>query len=243
VAVAERAGRVELAIEGMTCASCAARVERRLNKLDGVAATVNFATEEAAVSYDAGQVSVDELIAAVEAAGYHARVPAPSPVEDDPGRPYRLRLVGAVAASVPLVVLAWLPASRFPGWEWLSLALATPVVLYGGWPFHRAAAANARHGVATMDTLVSVGTLAAWSWSAVVLLAGLSAGLYFDTAGAVTALVLLGRYLEARARRRHQHLRPAGGPGHPGRRPDRPGPGRPPGGPGPSGQGARATPR
>ncbi len=206
VAVAERGGRVELAIEGMTCASCAARVEKRLNKLDGVAATVNFATEEAAVSYDPGHVSVDELVAAVEAAGYHARVPvpspSPSPVEDDPGRPYRLRLVGAVAASVPLVVLAWVPASRFPGWPWLSLALATPVVLYGGWPFHRAAAANARHGVATMDTLVSVGTLAAWSWSAVVLLAGLSAGLYFDTAGAVTALVLLGRYLEARARRR-----------------------------------------
>jgi Cu+-exporting ATPase len=186
----------------MTCASCAARVERRLNKLGGVAATVNFATEEAAVSFDAGQVSVDQLIAAVEAAGYHARVPAPSPVDDDPGRPYRLRLAGAVAASVPLVVLAWVPASRFLGWEWLSLALATPVVLYGGWPFHRAAAANARHGVATMDTLISVGTLAAWSWSVVVLLAGLSAGLYFDTAGAVTALVLLGRYLEARARRR-----------------------------------------
>ncbi len=107
-----------------------------------------------------------------------------------------------VAASVLLVVLAWLPGGRSPGWEWLSLALATPVVLYGGWPFHRAAVANARHGVATMDTLISVGTLAAWSWSAVVLMAGLRAPLYFDTAGAVTALVLLGRYLEARARRR-----------------------------------------
>jgi Cu+-exporting ATPase len=205
VAVAERPPgpeRAQLAIDGMTCASCAARVEKRLNKLEGVAATVNFATQEAAVSYDAGQVSVDELIAAVEAAGYHARVPAPSPEDDDPARPYRRRLVGAVAASVPLVVLAWVPGGRSPGWEWLSLALATPVVLYGGWPFHRAAAANARHGVATMGTLISVGTLAAWSWSAVVLLAGLRAPVYFDTAGAVTALVLLGRYLEARARRR-----------------------------------------
>ncbi len=103
---------------------------------------------------------------------------------------------------MPLVVLAWVPASRFPGWDWVSLALATPVVLVAGWPFHRAAAANARHGVATMDTLISVGTLAAWSWSATVLVAGLSAGLYFDTAGAVTSLVLLGRYLEARAKRR-----------------------------------------
>ena len=205
VAVAERppgTGRAQLAIDGMTCASCAARVEKRLNKLEGVAATVNFATQEAAVSYDSGQVSVDELIAAVEAAGYRARVPAPSAVDDDPARPYRRRLIGAVAASIPLVVLAWVPGGRSPGWEWLSLALATPVVLYGGWPFHRAAAANARHGVATMDTLISVGTLAAWSWSAVVLLAGLRAPVYFDTAGAVTALVLLGRYLEARARRR-----------------------------------------
>ncbi len=211
LAVADRApgpGRVGLAIAGMTCASCAARVEKRLNKLDGVAATVNFATEEAAVSYDAGQVSVDQLIAAVEAAGYHARVPAPSPEErgaapeDDAARPYRRRLFGAAAASVPLVVLAWVPSSRFPGWNWLSLALATPVVLFAGWPFHRAAAENARHGVATMDTLISVGTLAAWSWSATVLIAGLPAGLYFDTAGAVTALVLLGRYLETGARRR-----------------------------------------
>ena len=145
------------------------------------------------------------LIAAVEAAGYRARVPAPSAVDDDPARPYRRRLIGAVAASIPLVVLAWVPGGRSPGWEWLSLALATPVVLYGGWPFHRAAAANARHGVATMDTLISVGTLAAWSWSAVVLLAGLRAPVYFDTAGAVTALVLLGRYLEARAPPGRQH--------------------------------------
>jgi len=144
VAVAERppgTGRAQLAIDGMTCASCAARVEKRLNKLEGVAATVNFATQEAAVSYDSGQVSVDELIAAVEAAGYRARVPAPSAVDDDPARPYRRRLIGAVAASIPLVVLAWVPGGRSPGWEWLSLALATPVVLYGGWPFHRAAAA------------------------------------------------------------------------------------------------------
>ena len=196
------AGQAQLAIDGMTCASCAARVEKRLNKLGGVAATVNLATQEASVSYDADQVSVDELIAAVEAAGYRARVPAPLPADDDRARPYLRRLVGVAAASVALVVLAWVPGGRSRGWEWLSLALATPVVLYGGWPFHRAAAANARHGVATMDTLVSVGTLAAWSWSAVVVLAGLRAAVYFDTAGAITALVLLGRYLEARARRR-----------------------------------------
>ena len=205
MAVAERpplAGQAQLAIDGMTCASCAARVEKRLNKLGGVAATVNLATQEASVSYDADQVSVDELIAAVEAAGYRARVPAPLPADDDRACPYLRRLVGVAAASVALVVLAWVPGGRSRGWEWLSLALATPVVLYGGWPFHRAAAANARHGVATMDTLVSVGTLAAWSWSAVVVLAGLRAAVYFDTAGAITALVLLGRYLEARARRR-----------------------------------------
>ena len=192
---------VELAIGGMTCASCATRIEKRLNKLAGVTATVNFASEHAAVAFDPARVSVDELIGAVEAAGYEATLPE-AVTDADPARPYRRRLMVAVALSVPLAIFAWVTAARPPDWEWVSLAMATPVVFYAGWPFHRAAVANARHGVATMDTLISIGTLAAWVWSTVVLLAGITAGVYFDTAGAITALILLGRYLEARAKRR-----------------------------------------
>ena len=195
------AAHVELAIGGMTCASCASRIEKRLNKLDGVAATVNFASEHAAVAYDPAQVDVHDLIGAVEAAGYGASLPEGVAVED-PARPYRWRLLLAVVLSVPLAIFAWAPPSRPPGWEWVSLVLATPVVLLAGWPFHRAAVANARHGVATMDTLISVGTVAAWTWSTIVLAAGMSTSVYFDTAGAITALILLGRYLEARAKRR-----------------------------------------
>ncbi len=194
--------RVELALEGMTCASCAARIEKRLNRLDGVAATVNFATEHAAVAFDPEQVSLDDLIGAVEAVGYHASLPQEALDGDDPVKPYRLRLVFALALSVPLAVLAWAPPLRFGGWEWLSLALATPVVAWAGWPFHRAAALNARHLVATMDTLISVGTLAAWIWSTVVLAAGISEDLYFDAAALITGLILLGRLLEGRAKRR-----------------------------------------
>ncbi|MST33531.1 heavy metal translocating P-type ATPase [Acidimicrobiaceae bacterium USS-CC1] len=193
--------RVELAIGGMTCASCAARIEKKLNKLDGVAATVNFASEHAAVAFDPSRVSVEQLIGAVEAAGYEAALPE-AVSDDDPARPYRRRLVAAVASSVPLLVLAWFPGARPPGWEWVSLVLATPAVFWAGWPFHRAAAANARHGAATMDTLISLGTLAAWLWSTVVLLAGIPTAVYFDTAASITALILLGRYLEARAKRR-----------------------------------------
>jgi Cu+-exporting ATPase len=193
--------RVELAITGMTCASCAARIEKRLNKLDGVTATVNFASEHAAVAFDPDQVRVEDVIGAVEAAGYGAALPQ-DVTDEDPARPYRTRLLVAVALTVPLVVFAWVGAARPPGWEWFSLVLATPVVAYAGWPFHRAAATNARHGVATMDTLISVGTLAAWTWSTVVVLGGLSTSVYFDTAGAITALILLGRYLEALAKRR-----------------------------------------
>ena len=193
--------RVELAISGMTCASCAARIEKRLNKLDGVTATVNFASEHAAVAFDPAQVDVAALIGAVEAAGYGAALPE-AVTDDDPARPYRWRLALAVALSIPLMVFAWAAATRPPGWEWVSLVLATPVVFWAGWPFHKAAATNARHAVATMDTLISVGTLAAWTWSTVVLAAALSTSIYFDTAGAITALILLGRYLEARAKRR-----------------------------------------
>ena len=198
---AERPQRIELAISGMTCATCATRIEKRLNKLDGVAASVNFASEHASVAFDAARVGVEELIGAVEAAGYGAALPE-AVTDGDPSRPYRWRLVLAVVLSVPLAIFAWVSDSRPPGWEWASLVLATPVVFYAGWPFHRAAVTNARHGVATMDTLISVGTLAAWVWSTVVLAAGMSTSVYFDTAGAITTLILLGRYLEARAKRR-----------------------------------------
>ncbi len=194
-------GQVDLSIGGMTCASCAARIEKKLNKLDGVIATVNFASEHAAVAFDPAQISVAELIGAVEAAGYEASLPEAA-TDDDPAGPYRHRLVLAVALTVPLMIFAWIPGGRPPGWEWVSLVLATPVVFWAGWPFHRAAAVNARHGVATMDTLISVGTLAAWVWSTVVLLAGISTTVYFDTAGAITSLILVGRYLEGGAKRR-----------------------------------------
>ncbi len=194
-------GHVELAIGGMTCASCATRIEKRLNKLPGVEATVNFASEHAAVAFDPSRVRITDLIGAVEAAGYEASLPD-AVTGEDPARPYRHRLVLAAALSVPLLTFAWSSGSRPPGWEWISLALATPVVFFSGWPLHRAAAKNARHGVATMDTLISVGTLSAWVWSTVVLAAAIPASVYFDTAGAITTLVLLGRYLEARAKRR-----------------------------------------
>ncbi|MGN6170521.1 MAG: heavy metal translocating P-type ATPase [Solirubrobacteraceae bacterium] len=194
--------QLELAIEGMTCASCAARIEKRLNKLDGVSAAVNFASEHAAIRFDPQRVSVEDLLGAVKAAGYHASLLREAFGDDDPAKPYQLRLVVAVALSVPLALLAMVSVLQFSGWEWVSLALATPVVLWSGWPFHRAAALNARHLVATMDTLISIGTLAAWGWSTVVLVAGLSEHTYFETAGVITALVLLGRYVEARAKRR-----------------------------------------
>ncbi len=201
-ATARASEHVELALEGMTCASCAARIEKRLNRLDGVSASVNFASEHATVTFDPGLVSIEDLVGAVEAAGYHASLPREALGEEDPARPYRLRLTAAVALSVPLALLAMIPSLQFSGWEWVSLALATPVVFWCGWPFHRAAAVNARHLAATMDTLVSVGTLAAWGWSTVVLLGGVAEHTYFETAGVITTLILLGRYFEARAKRR-----------------------------------------
>src|SRR6516165_10903639 len=201
-AIQQPSERVELDLEGMTCASCATRVEKRLNKLEGVNASVNFASERATVAFDPDRTSIEDLIGAVEKAGYHASLPLEALGEDDPAKPYRLRLAVAVALSVPLVLLAMVPALQFSGWEWASLALATPVVFWCGWPFHRAAAANARHLVATMDTLISIGTLAAWGWSSVVLVFGIGEHTYFETAAVITALVLLGRYIEARAKRR-----------------------------------------
>jgi len=193
--------RTRLDLDGMTCASCAARIERKLNKLDGVEATVNYATAEAAVTYDPSTVTVDDLVATVEAAGYHAALPGGA-VETDPASAMRVRLIAAAALSVPLALLAMVAPLQFPNWEWLAFALSTPVVLWAGWSFHRAAFLNARHHAATMDTLISVGTLAAWGWSTVVLVAGIDADIYFEVGAVITTLILVGRYLEARARRR-----------------------------------------
>jgi P-type Cu+ transporter len=221
-------GQVELSIGGMTCASCANRIERRLNKLDGVTATVNYATEKAKVAFADG-VTVDDLVGQVEAAGYTAEPPAP-PAADAPAHPdedggplraLRDRLFASVVLSVPVIALAMVPAWQFTNWQWVSLALAWPVVAYGGWPFHKAAWANLRHGSATMDTLISVGTLAALGWSLYALLWG-SAGeagmthpfrltiergdgsgnIYLEAAAGVTTFLLAGRYFEARAKRR-----------------------------------------
>ncbi|MFC7846042.1 heavy metal translocating P-type ATPase [Streptomyces sp. NPDC057382] len=217
---------VELAIGGMTCASCAARVEKKLNRMDGVTATVNYATEKAKVSYT-GDVSVHDLIATVEATGYTAREPDPPAAagEPDPGpdelRPLRERLTTAVVLAVPVVALAMIPALQFAYWQWLSLTLAAPVVTYAAWPFHKAAFTNARHGAATMDTLISVGVSAAFLWSLWALFFGTAGtpgmthtfeltvertdgagNIYLEAAAGVTAFILAGRYFEARAKRR-----------------------------------------
>jgi Cu+-exporting ATPase len=190
---------VRLDLEGMTCASCAARIEKKLNKLGGVEATVNFGTEQATVRSDS-PVAIEELVAAVEAAGYGAREAIPGHVhEHDPGT---ARLIAAAVLTVPLVLLAMIPALQFSGWEWVALALSTPVVFWSGASFHRAAARNARHLAATMDTLISIGTLAAWLWSTVVLVGGLDGDMYFEVAAVITTLILLGRFFEARARGR-----------------------------------------
>ena len=199
---AEPEARVELALEGMTCAACANRIERKLNKLDGVDASVNYATEQAAVRYDAGRVALADLIGAVEAAGYHARLAADAGEAEDRAGALRRRLVVAVALTVPLTAIAMLSPLQFEGWEWVALMLATPVVFWAGYGFHRAALLNARHGAATMDTLISIGTLAAWAWSVVALVALDDAHTYFEVAAVITTLILVGRYLEARAKRR-----------------------------------------
>ncbi|MGI8780438.1 MAG: heavy metal translocating P-type ATPase [Solirubrobacteraceae bacterium] len=219
--------RLELPLEGMTCSSCANRIERKLNRLDGVQATVNYATEKAAVQFDRARVSTDDLVGAVEAAGYKARLPGAEgdsgeiDVEDRRVRDLRRRLIGAVVLSVPLLAISMIGALQFEYWQWLALQLATPVVFWAGWPFHRVAWQNLRHGTATMDTLISVGTLAAWGWSVVALFflgAGMpgmempmalvldrgagTSHIYLEAAGVVTSLILAGRYFEARAKRR-----------------------------------------
>ncbi|MEU0517657.1 heavy metal translocating P-type ATPase [Streptosporangium sp. NPDC006007] len=223
-------GEVELSIGGMTCASCAGRIERKLNRLDGVTATVNYATEKAKVAFGAG-VDPRDLIAEVEKSGYTASLPAPprsGGPEGADGRepqdeltPLRQRLITALVLSVPVIAMAMIPALQFTNWQWLSLTLAAPVVVYAGWPFHRAAWINLRHGTATMDTLVSIGTLAALGWSLWALFFGTagtpgmthpftftierthgSGNIYLEAAAGVTAFILAGRYFEVRSKRR-----------------------------------------
>jgi Cu+-exporting ATPase len=218
--------KVDLAIGGMTCASCAARIEKKLNRLDGVSASVNYALERATVEYDPAVLAPDDLVRTVEATGYTAALPRPAgpaadgegeaerPGEHGEARALRDRLVVSALLSVPVVVLSMVPAAQFRFWQWLAFALAAPVVVWGAWPFHRAAAVNARHGAATMDTLISVGVLAASGWSAWALFLG-GAGepgmrmgahgmpdLYLEVAAGVTTLIVLGRWFEARAKRR-----------------------------------------
>lgn len=209
--------RIDLAVDGMTCASCVARVEKRLGRVEGVTATVNLATERASVTAPA-EVAVEALIAEVEKAGYRARVLSDSreaarasaggaDEHDDPdgrgGDPRRLlpRLIVSAALSIPIVLLAMVPAWRSVPGEWVSLLLAAPVVLWGGWPFHRSAAVNLRHGATTMDTLVSLGTLVAFAWSVAVLVRGNGGHVYFEVAAVVTTFLLLGRFAEQRSRR------------------------------------------
>jgi Cu+-exporting ATPase len=228
---------VELPISGMTCASCANRIERKLNKLDGVAASVNYATEKATVDYDPAAVAPEQLLDTVAAAGYAARLPAPPRAAsdsaagtddrdaDDAAREsdgLRTRLLISAALTVPVLLISMIPALQFDDWQWAALTLASPVVVWGAWPFHRAAWVNAKHATATMDTLVSVGVIAAWLWSLYALFLG-DAGMtgmrmpfdlwpdssgdgaehiYLETAAAVTVFILAGRYFEARAKRR-----------------------------------------
>ncbi|RSS61162.1 copper-translocating P-type ATPase [Streptomyces sp. WAC07061] len=228
------ASEVELTIGGMTCASCAARIEKKLNRMDGVSATVNYATEKARVSYG-GAVQVADLIATVVRTGYTAEEPPPPrpepEAEAEPGdtaavrdpelAAARQRLLVSAALALPVVLLSMVPALQFDNWQWLCLTLASPVVVWGALPFHRAAWTNLRHGAATMDTLVSVGTLAAYAWSLWALFLGdagmpgmrhgfdLTAGrtdgssaLYLEVAAGVVTFILLGRYLEARSKRK-----------------------------------------
>ncbi len=200
--VEQPAGRVQLSLEGMTCAACATRIERKLNKLEGVEASVNYATEQAAVTFDPDRVEVDQLLRTVAAAGYRASVARRAVEQQERVRRLRDRVVASAVLTTPLVVLAMVPPLQFEGWEWVALALSTPVVLWAGFGFHRAAWLNARHLSASMDTLVSIGTLAAWAWSLVALLALDDAELYFEVGAVITTLILLGRYFEARAKHR-----------------------------------------
>ena len=222
---------VDLAITGMTCASCAMRIEKKLNKLEGVSATVNYATEKARVSYPAG-MATEVLLSAVDKAGYHARLPEPDRPAASDGAPgeglveadrldlLKQRLVIVTVLTLPVIAMSMVPALQFRAWQWLAFAMAAPVVLWGAYPFHRAAWKNARNGAATMDTLISVGTLAALAWSVYALFFGTAGELgmthpfeltirrsdganniYLEAASGVTMFILAGRYLEARSKR------------------------------------------
>ncbi|WP_134105549.1 heavy metal translocating P-type ATPase [Kribbella pratensis] len=215
---------VELIIGGMTCASCAARVEKKLNRMDGVTATVNYATEKAKVTYPDG-VSTDDLVATVEKTGYTAALPTPAVSteveEPDELKPLRERLIASIALTVPVVAFGMIPALQFNSWQWASLTLAFPVVTWAAWPFHKAAWTNLRHAATTMDTLISLGVVSSFLWSLYALFLG-SAGepgmkmpftlipsrgsgaeeIYLEVATAVTTFILAGRYFEARAKRR-----------------------------------------
>ncbi|MFI7702641.1 heavy metal translocating P-type ATPase [Nonomuraea sp. NPDC049480] len=224
----DRQNAVELSIGGMTCASCANRIERKLNKMDGVTATVNYATEKAKVTFPEG-VDPQQFITEVEKAGYTAALPAPPKAEqeaaeqepEDELQPLRSRLISSVVLAVPVIAMAMIPPLQFTNWQWLSLVLAAPVVVYAGWPFHKAAWTNLRHGAATMDTLISIGTIAALGWSLWALFFGTagtpgmthpfaftiertdgSGNIYLEAAAGVTAFILAGRYFEARSKRR-----------------------------------------
>ncbi|WP_045746264.1 heavy metal translocating P-type ATPase [Actinoplanes rectilineatus] len=213
--------RIELAIGGMTCASCASRIEKKLNRMDGVTASVNYATEKATVTVD-GAITAADLIATVEKTGYTAALPvADTPEPPERSDPLLTRLLVTIALTVPVIALAMVPSWQFTYWQWASLVLAAPVVVYGGWPFHRAAAINLRHGAATMDTLISLGTIAAFGWSLWALFLGTAGepgmthafrltiergdgtgNIYLETAAGVTMFLLTGRWFEARSKRR-----------------------------------------
>ena len=233
---------VDLAVVGMTCSSCASRIERKLNKMDGVSASVNYATETARVQFADG-ITVDDLLKTVHDTGYEAIPPAPPPLPSaDPTEAYddrsaaeilgdaevadlRQRFWGSFALAVPVLLISMIPPLQFPNWQWLCFALASPVVFWGAWPFHKAALKSLRHGTATMDTLISVGCLAAYLWSAWALFFG-GAGfpgysmtesllpsfeidaqssampdVYLEVAAAVPVFILAGRWFEARAKR------------------------------------------
>ncbi|PFG18003.1 Cu+-exporting ATPase [Propionicimonas paludicola] len=209
---------VELDITGMTCASCAARIERKLNKLDGVQARVNYATEKATVLIPP-ELDLTHLIQVVEQTGYGATLPQPDEPPVDHAAQLRGRLIGAIVLAVPVIALAMVPAWQFAGWQWVSLALTLPLYLWAAWPFHRSTLVNARHGATTMDTLISLGTTAALGWSIYALLFGGAgrigythafelrlgtahgeAGLYFEAVAAIVAFLLLGRWIEAKAK-------------------------------------------
>ena len=194
---------VELPIEGMTCAACAARISRGLNGLDGVAeANVNYATARAVVSYHQDSVDPATFDATIVKLGYAVAAEDADDTTEQHLAELGRRLVAATVLSVPAMLISMVPSLHFGGWEWVVAALTTPVVWWVGWPFHRVALRNLRHGSTTMDTLVSMGTGAAWTWSAIALLAVDDGHVYFETAAVIVTLILLGRWFEARARRR-----------------------------------------